>query len=704
MRGERKLLETVETAPVEAGGRPLSLSLFGGFSLRHNGFPVEIRSRKGQILLAYLSLSPGAQLTREHLAGLLWSEFPESHARASLRQLLRGLSKNFAENGAPGLTVTRTEVSLDHTVIDIDVRGVLESLEETVPHPLLLESKRLPETLLAGFDDVDISVRSWLMVQRQSLHERITFALESRLAENGEPQSTTSRQEDKGLAIALLNLDATHEVACRRLMVIYAKEGDSSAALRYYNVLWELLDSEYDMEPSSETQMLVAQIKMGHFEQAESAAFETSQDRPDSGIGGAETPLVPAEGFARGQKLRLVVDPFEFDGIKEDRRYLVSGFRHQLISGLVRFREWSIVDGGVKPPASPVSTEEQVRYRINATSYEAADRIQIVLTLRNQDTGEFVWSEDHSTDLEHWFETQRIIVRRMAMALNVQLSADRIMRIVGQPDVALPVYDRWLKGEVMAKVWRPHIRVQATEIFRAIIDDAPGFAPAFCSLINFANSRHLIFPGEFRTAERESESLALAKRAVAIDPTNSRTHLTAAWSYALGSQFEQAELSYRMAYDLNENDPWTLISSTMGLAFCEQHDEARTRADLALEFNMTVDPRHWGYIGCVRFLDRDYEGCVQAINLSEDVVYNFAGWKAAALGQMERTHEARAEWERFVSLVRSDWRGSRDPEEGVIAEWFLHSFPIRSTDDWARLRDGLIAAGAPVRYAVSRTL
>src|SRR5690606_25572444 len=111
-------------------------------------------------------------------------------------------------------------------------------------------------------------------------------------------------------------------------------------------------------------------------------------------------------------------------------------------------------------------------------------------------------------------------------------------------------------------------------ICKSIIEDAPNFAPAYCGLVDFANSRHLIFPGVFRTAEREAEALALAKTAVNIDPTSSRAHLCAAWSYALNRQFDQAEFSYQMAYDLNENDPWTLVSTSVGLAYCGRQEQA----------------------------------------------------------------------------------------------------------------------------------
>ena len=59
---------------------------------------------------------------------------------------------------------------------------------------------------------------------------------------------------------------------------------------------------------------------------------------------------------------------------------------------------------------------------------------------------------------EFWFGTQQRIIRRIATALNVQLSAERLKRLAGEPDVSLDVYDRWLRGQnLMAKIGRAHV-------------------------------------------------------------------------------------------------------------------------------------------------------------------------------------------------------------------------------------------------------
>src|SRR5262249_26645895 len=64
----------------------LVISLFGGGAFSFAGRDIALRNRKARAMLAYLALSERGEEQRERLAGLLWSESSEAHARATLRQ------------------------------------------------------------------------------------------------------------------------------------------------------------------------------------------------------------------------------------------------------------------------------------------------------------------------------------------------------------------------------------------------------------------------------------------------------------------------------------------------------------------------------------------------------------------------------------------------------------------------------------------
>jgi len=286
--------------PIVAKRPPLAISLFDAFSAAHDGQPLAIKNKKAQAVVAYLL--PGRRETRERLCGLLWSESSEEKARGSLRQALHQLRELFESIGFAGLIVGRDDISLRAPLFSVDVWAIEESAAETGDvHPLLLDRKRLPETLLCGLEELDPSFRLWLLVQRQALHERLARRLERALDAAGREPST---QVD--LAPALLNLDPTHEGACRILMEDHAAHGDTAGALRVYKALWDLLDEEYDSEPSDQTKDLVVRIKTGEFKPkapAESAESVSPEPSPARSIRSAvESPRLgqrPAVGACR---------------------------------------------------------------------------------------------------------------------------------------------------------------------------------------------------------------------------------------------------------------------------------------------------------------------------------------------------------------------------------------------------------------------
>jgi TolB-like protein/Flp pilus assembly protein TadD len=126
----------------------LRLTIFGGFSLAGpDGAEIPLKSRKAKGLLAYLALSPGQTRSREEIMALLWSDRGEVQARASLRQVLSGLRKDFGRAAMTALIVTNDAVALD-------------------PDKVTIGAARPGEELLAGFHLHDPAFEDWLRDER----------------------------------------------------------------------------------------------------------------------------------------------------------------------------------------------------------------------------------------------------------------------------------------------------------------------------------------------------------------------------------------------------------------------------------------------------------------------------------------------------------------------------------------------------------
>lgn len=691
MRGIARIQTASELVAAPQGARRLSISLIGRLALRFDGRTVELRTRKAAAVLGYLALSEAKQESRERLVGLLWSRSDEEKARASLRQVVRELRQALDDAGFAGFSAERLTLGFDHEHVDVDIESVLRQADSGRIHPLLLDTPNLDERLLEGMDDLDPSFRVWILAKRQTVHERLMRSLEAGLT-----AADAAGDPEKRIATAIVNLDPTHELACGCLMKAHAEDGDIAGALRIYKALWELLDNDYGMEPSKQTQDLVTRIKLGEFERPASDLGDGAQ----GGVRRIHENAAPAAmpGYAPPRlaaKPCLVLRPFAMHGVSSDQAHLVQGFSLHLAASLVRFREWSVVD---RPPPALVLPEPGAgpQYCIEATAYQAGNEINMVMVLKDEATGTFIWSEAFRLSLANWFEAQQRIIRRIATSLNVQLSAERLVRLAGEPDVSLDVYDRWLRGQDLMAKFDSESWHRAVAIFRDAIRKSPGFSPCYSSLVQMNNIEHFVHPGIFRDLGKARATLELAKKAVQLDPVDSRAHLCCGWSYAMALREVEAAPHMELACELNDNDPWTLLSSALFSAFCGSIEQAEQRAAQSLALSPAPSYLDWSYHGLIRFLAGDYAGAVEASDRGNSVGKPQSAWRSAVLYYLGQVDLAREEARRFLNGIRSFWVGTAAPTDQAITRWVLQAHPVNVTARWEVLRDGMRGAGLPV--------
>lgn len=694
MRDHVTIVTTVEPRDDEAegpGNGGLSLFLLGQVQAEAGGRPVRLRSRKARAALGYLALAPRAEEARERLVGLLWSESEEDKARASLRQVVHELREALAAAGLPEhLRAGRLAIGLEPAGLATDMGAVLAAAEAGRVHPLL-ETTRLPDSLLEGLDDLDPAFRVWLLARRQAFHDRLMHLLE--------PRARAAGPQRRAFAQAILRLDPTHEEACRTLMEAAATEGDTAAALRAYEQLWTLLEDEYDMEPSAPTQALVAEIKSGRFE-ARVVPPAVAAPAPVPALATAEVAAsVTAAPVAAAARVALLVEPFSMNGVPPENLHLVEGFRHELIACLVRFREWFVVSGPANTPL-PQDARVSTRYGISATAYQAGQRMSLMMTLAERDSGLYVWSERMDLSLEGWFEAQQRVVQRISTALNAQLSAERLQRLSAVIDVPLDAYDRWLRAQSLIRRFRADHWAEAERLFHECIERNPGFSPAWSGLAQMDNSIHIASPGTLRTRAREERALTFARRAVQADPTDSRAHLCLAWSYMLSGAHAQGATHVALACDLNPGDAWTLVSAALMHAYAGQHDRGAELAARALETTLAPTALDWTYLSIIYYLGGQDEMALNACERAGDGICVQAAWRAATLARLGRTGEAAQAARQFLDRARAEWGGAEPATPAAITRWLLHLYPIRQAADWQRWRDGLARAGLPATGVV----
>ena len=670
----------------------LDIAVFGGVCITApDGTYLEISSRKAVAMLCYLALSDHGVESREKIAGLFWSDSAEEQARASLRQCTKLLNTVFNRIGFVGFNATRTDLRLDRSVVRLDLVSLVQDLGDRRIPMTLIDGSAAPEQILYGFEGLDHAFDAWLRVFRQRLQENFMTKLEVVLRDIG-----TQPETHQACAMALVRLDPTDEEAQQHLIRHYASHGNIAAAIAQYDSLWELLDVHYDMEPSSETALLIADVKLG--EDTNSAAppaphgAVASIDRLDGDIAAVQ---IPNQIHQTQLPVRLPVigiSVFVQGGLWTGDPNLIEAFRRDLISSIVRFREWMIVEAGAMSYLEKGAQKNGLDFILEGAFFQEGEQHFVSITLKDTATLQFIWSEKINLAAEYWQDAQRKIIRSMSTSLSIHISARRISNAVETTDVSYDIYSGWVKGQSLLYSWSLPAFEQASEIFRNIIDKAPAFAPAYSSLSQILNSVHILCPGVYRDPERTARSVDFAKIAVELDPLDSRSLLCLGWAYAMSGRFNQSVLHHRMARDLNACDLWTNLSASQGLAFAGEIDQAQEFTSRITRVMPMLTPYQWAYIAKIRFLNADYEGSAQALENIEEFVPYALGWKAAALIHLGHDKEAAEAYRRFIDLIGAAWIYRHPLDDQSIRAWFLQCFPISDQTAVERLRLGLSAA------------
>jgi len=246
------------------------LTLLGPPRVAVDGGVVVVDTRKAIAMLAYLAVD-GPVAARPTLAGLLWPEYDDEHARGALRRTLSTLRAGL---GGRWVSVNGDLIGLDQPAVEVDILRVRAGIRaaRTHDHPSLAGCRRCRTRLvdvldlhrgefMAGFGLRDSPEwDDWQAERANEVRRELAWLLES-LADaeiaSGDLVSAVAH------AARWLALDPLHEAAHRALMRIRSLRGDRSGAIRQYRDCVAVLDRELGVEPLPETTNLYREIAAG---------------------------------------------------------------------------------------------------------------------------------------------------------------------------------------------------------------------------------------------------------------------------------------------------------------------------------------------------------------------------------------------------------------------------------------------------------
>ncbi len=666
---------------------PFRLSLLGPFLLTSPAGPLEVTSRKNRLLLAMLALAPERSISRDMLAGLLWSESSEEQARSSLRQALAVLRKDLrgqedaffaGQDGAVALHPDRvtSDTDLYGKDADLSTRPALERAVAAWRGPFLADIT-VPEP----------GLEQWLSEQREYFNARHIAAMDHLVPLLG-------GAERIDMARRLVQADTLREASHRQLMDAYLAAGEKALALRHYDKLRQLLREELDVAPSPETQALRDRIAAAGNGTADAAplprgavaaappsvttpAAEPTSDaapprRRSPALAAAAAVLVIAAVAAAWFLTRpepappgppsVAVLPFQsLTGGGDDAR-LAEGLTIDTITDLSRYADFRVIakdttDAYAGKPVDirALGQDLKVSHVLKGTFQRENGQIRVIAQLIDAATGETLWSDRYDRPAGEIFAVQSDVAEHIANSLGGRegkVGGTMLAKARRKPPADLGTYETYLLAQetMYSDLSDEHMK-EAQRILDGVIAKDPGFARAY---VRYANAYAWRFTYEGGAAELMQQMLVYARKAVALDPMDADAHAALGYALTLTGDPGQGESHLDTALALGPNAFDNLIFySCLGHAYGKAGKGAA-----AAERAIAINPAYpnWA-IPCLRL------GMV------------LVGRHDDAIGIQQRQPEAEWNTDGFVIMAGSLATLGRKDEATALVKRGVERFP-----------------------------
>ena len=648
----------------------LVLKVLGDFAaFDSDGRPIAIAAKKNRALLAVLALAPNGAVAREKLADLLWSDRGPDQARSSLRQALVALRKELATVTPLPLTADDERVRLDLGLVDVDALRLLGLSKSRNSDDLSAATLLCAGELLDGLQVSDPSFEHWIGSERQKWHDLSIRVLEAHGA-------SLKGQDKIDVALRLVALDPLREASHLNVMKAYVDLGERARALQQYEACKSMLERELGVAPGAVIEGMRRDL------------LAPVQTTPVAPVNRPST--VPAKRpVASASHTSIAVFPFSNLSGDPEQRYFSDGFSEDIITELSRFPSLFVIARNTsfqyRDGAADLAAAAQtlgLRYAVEGSVRRTAgSRVRITAKLVDVERASQLWGERFDRDLDDLFQVQDEVVRTIAATIFGRLEDAEIRDAKRKTPDSMAAYDKLLRGIEHLRGYGPDDNRLARELFESAVELDPNYAlaQAYLGLSLLVENRYSTAPSEIK-----ARALECTRKAVRLQPSESRCHQFLALTYRFSDEYDLAIQHYERAVALNPNDANTIASMGSALAVVGRAEEGMHLIRQAMRLNPRHPDWYWGSLVIAFYNLRRYQ---EALEANWKLGASKSAWQvargAACLAQLGRLEEAHKQVAEVLRL---------DPKFSIARELPSYKNPA----DIEHLVEGLRKAGLPL--------
>lgn len=420
-------------------------------------------------------------------------------------------------------------------------------------------------------------------------------------------------------------------------------------------------------------------------------------------------PRVERASVARMQlplpdKPSLVVLPFEDFSGDSEQAYFADGMTEDLITDLSKISgifvisrnsSWTYKGRAVK--SQQVAEELGVQYILEGSVRRSGERIRVNAQLIDALGGYHIWADRYDGRVEDVFALQDKVLREIAAALAVQLTAAE-ERGIGGAETASPLaYEAVLQGLGLLREGNAEDIVAAIAAFERAIDIDPDYARAYAGLAaahwRIVQSTWILAAGGgFERAWRA----VLENIGRAMEDPSALAYSVQAEIYVEQGRHAEAFDELDKALALAPQDPDILVAKARVLNATGNAPEAEAALRYAVRFDPLQTTRYLRELGVAQLNQRKYGDAADTMRrvLSRDTdVTPDIMTLISALGHLGRVEEVPALIARYDAIAVPAFYDPLTAEESQL--WWYGDMFAYDAGYRKNLYEGLVRAGVP---------
>jgi len=409
-------------------------------------------------------------------------------------------------------------------------------------------------------------------------------------------------------------------------------------------------------------------------------------------VGGGTARAKDAQATKQDDRPSIAVLAFENLSGDPEQEYFADGIAEDIITELSRFRDVIVVARhssfafkGKAVQVQQIGRELGVDYVLEGSVRKGGNRVRITAQLIDAATSAHIWAERLDRDLADLFAIQDEVIERIVSTIANRLEHTEQQRSSRKRPETMRIHDYIMRARAIVSDTK-----EANQQARALYEKALELDPKSVAALNGLGwAAFLDWVGLYVSPGGDALEVAydFARRALALDSTDYRTHLLIGAVQSNRRQQADALKHYQTAISLNANDADAAAHMANLLIDLGRCDEALDWIKRAIRLN-PLHPAWYLYaIGEAHYGARRYEEALEPLRTAANRYPTFITPRrllAITYAQLGRIDEAKAEI--AVALTR-------DPSLSV--SFYRTRSRYANANDLEHVLDGLRKAGLP---------